>query len=170
MAKEDAESVISGLAVLDNRYLRLSRSELRDRVGLRNADRERLKAWNIPPCDVTEAELAEHNRAKKRARDTDRRRKAGVKPRSIYLSKSKSTLKPWEALDISKATYYRRGLHLETSARQLETRHQLPPIRQRQRETTARHTVNKHRGARTCLTWQWESHFLQQREQRKAQP
>jgi hypothetical protein len=165
-----SDSLISGLAVLDNRYLWLSRRELRDRVRLRNADRERLRAYYIPPYDMTDAQLEQHNRAKKRARNEERRRKAGAKPRSIYLTESKSRSRPWEALNISRAKFYRLGLHRETSPRQVQTRHQLPPTRRRPRETTARHTVNKHCGARTSLTWQWESQFLQEREQRKAQP
>ena len=81
---------------------------------LSNDARERLRAWRIPPWDKTDAELAEQSRARRNANRRAKRRAAGAKPRSIYLLKSKSHKKPWEALGISRATYYRQGYHRET--------------------------------------------------------
>ena len=46
------------------------------------------------------------------------------KARSIYRLKSKAHKKPWEALEMSRATYYRLGYHRETGVRKVLTRHQ----------------------------------------------
>lgn len=44
---------------------------------------------------------------KERSKKTTQRRKKGVQERSEYVSKSISQARPWEALGISRATYYR---------------------------------------------------------------
>src|SRR6516225_5592939 len=69
MAKAEAEFVIDDLAKLDPRRLRLIPAELRFRVHLHSADRERLRAWNIRPYDLTDAQLEQRRKDKKRARD-----------------------------------------------------------------------------------------------------
>ena len=99
-----------------------SREHLRERVWISIAEREIHRAKNIPPFDLKDDELAEYNRDKKRLRDQWRRRQTGAKPREVYLSESKSRTQPWESLGLTRATYYRRGLHRETSPRQLLTR------------------------------------------------
>jgi hypothetical protein len=116
MSKDEAEMIISDLANLARRYLWLGREELRQKVWIKQADRERLGAKNIPPYDLTydltDAQLGRHNRAKKLERKRLKRRKAGAKPRSIYLMISNSKLQPWKDLGISRRTWYRRGYHL----------------------------------------------------------
>jgi hypothetical protein len=107
LSEEQKEQHISD-ASLDGRYLWLDANELRERVWLRNADRERLKAWHIPPCDLTQSQVERQRKNKKRTRDRLRRAKAGAKSRSIYLRGSLSALKPWEREGISRRTWYRR--------------------------------------------------------------
>jgi hypothetical protein len=52
MAKEQAQLYLHDFCNLDLRRLWLSPAELREKVWLSNADRERLRAWNIPPFDA----------------------------------------------------------------------------------------------------------------------
>jgi hypothetical protein len=115
MAKETAEYLIGDLAILDPRYLRLSPAELRFRVHIHSEDRERLRAWNIPPYDLTDAQLEQRRKDKKRARDKARSKKT----RPNYLMDSISRKKPWEAEGVSRATWYRRRTKGETSLRQV---------------------------------------------------
>jgi hypothetical protein len=116
LTQEQSELYISD-ASLDARYLWLGADELRERVWLRNTDRERLKAWHIPPCDLSQAQVVRQRKNKKRTRDRLRRAKAGARSRSIYLRDSLSASKPWELEGISRRTWYRR--RRGTSPRQL---------------------------------------------------
>jgi hypothetical protein len=108
MKKDEAELIMSDCLVIDSRRIRPWPNELRDKIGLSTIDYERLKAWHVPPIDKTLEELAEYRKAKRSTRAESTRRKAGAKPRSIYLSNSQSRLKPWESQGISRATWYRR--------------------------------------------------------------
>jgi hypothetical protein len=72
-----------------------------------NEERERLKLWTILPYDMTRDELDAQRKAKKRARARERRQR---QPRAKYLAAhAVNRTKPWLALGISRATYYRRG-------------------------------------------------------------
>lgn len=108
MPKAEADLVIGDLAILDQRRLWLSQAELRQQVWLSNADRQRLKAWNIPPWDRTPAQLELQRKERKLARKRLARRKAGAISRSIYLVDSISSKEPWKAEGVSRATWYRR--------------------------------------------------------------
>jgi hypothetical protein len=56
----------------------------------------------------------------KRERKTAKRRSDGVVPRAEYLAAhSKSRTEPWKALNMSKAKYYRLGLHTAPEVRQV---------------------------------------------------
>ncbi len=57
---------------------------------------------------MTDKEIAEFRRAKDRDRQRRKRRKAGVKPRKVYLAGALSQSKPWEAEGISRRTWERR--------------------------------------------------------------
>jgi hypothetical protein len=75
------------------------------------AEHRRFELKNITPCDKTKEELAEHRKARKREREKLRRQRSGAKSRSAYLiqfANSINKTKPWEALGISKASYYRQ--------------------------------------------------------------
>jgi hypothetical protein len=115
MAKETAEYLIGDLAILDPRYLRLSPAELRVRVHIHSEDRERLMVWNIPPYDLTDAQLEQRRKDKKRVRDRARYKKT----RPNYLMDSISRKKPWEAEGVSRATWYRKRTKGETGPRRV---------------------------------------------------
>lgn len=88
---------------------------LGDHLELYDDDRERLQAWTIAAVDVDDEERKKINRRKNRKSHESRRRAAGIEPRAMWLARhAVSRTEPWKALNISKATYYRRGLHTET--------------------------------------------------------
>jgi len=101
---------------LDPRYLRpwQNKLELKEEIWLSNAEREQCRAWRILPCDMTDAELEQQRKDKKRARDRARYQKT----RPNYLMDSISRKKPWEAEGVSRATWYRKRTG-ETGARQV---------------------------------------------------
>jgi hypothetical protein len=96
----------------------MARPELENKVALGRrmmltaAERNHLRIGTIRPCDLTpiEFELArkEKRRARNRAIQAAKRRRAGALPREQYLVQCLSRTRPWEALGISRRTYYRR--------------------------------------------------------------
>ena len=85
----------------------------------------RLKLKTILPFDMTDKEIAEFRKAKKRARDRHRRKAEGRSQREVYLAGALSTLKPWEAEGISRATWFRRRKRRdETGVRQEQESHE----------------------------------------------
>ena len=107
-------------------YLRKpSASVLGEKLRLLNHEREALGIRTIKPVDLTDEQLAEQRKAKKRASDERRRRKAGKKPRETYLANALTRLKPWEAEGVSRRTWFRnrgtgqRSIKLTTSCRSL---------------------------------------------------
>jgi hypothetical protein len=93
-------------AVLANGYLPQP-AELGAMLKLTYAQISANRLWTIPPIDKTKAERAALKREAKRARDERRRRRKGMRTRDAYLAIVKIGA-PWLALDISRATYYRR--------------------------------------------------------------
>ena len=81
---------------------------LGEKLRLLNQEREALGIRTILPIDMTEEQLQEQRKAKKRVRDERRRRKAGRKTRETYLANSLTRLKPWEAEGISRRTWFRK--------------------------------------------------------------
>ena len=111
-------------------YLRYrSPEDLGQRFNVTNAERERLRLWLIAPVDVTQAELAEWRRIRRRESQRlyaqRKRREAGVRTRQAYLAASLSRQKPWEAggQRTSAAWYRRRKAETgaSTGARETET-------------------------------------------------
>ena len=93
--------------------------DLGRRLNVTNAERERLRLWTIAAVDMTEEQMGEQRKAKKRARDRRRRRAAGSEPRAQYLANSLSRKKPWEIEGISRRTWERRRhRHYVASPRQ----------------------------------------------------
>jgi len=83
---------------------KIKATTLGERLRVTNAEREHLRLWTIAPFDMTSKQLKEQRKAKDRARKAQLRQAAGGKPREQSLSRAK----PWAALGISRATYYRR--------------------------------------------------------------
>jgi hypothetical protein len=78
---------------------------------LTGAERRACKIKTIDAIDESKAERRAKavDKKRERNREADRRRRAaqGAKPQAH----SKARLKPWEALGMSKPTFYRKGLH-----------------------------------------------------------
>jgi hypothetical protein len=83
---------------------------LAQRLELYDEDRERLKAWSIAAVDVDDEQRKVINMRKHRERQERYRRKSGAQPREQYLASVKSP-QPWVALGMTRAKYYRLGLH-----------------------------------------------------------
>jgi hypothetical protein len=96
---------------------RVKATALGERLRVTSEERECLKLWTITPVDLTDKQLKEQRKAKKRAKDRRRRRDAGSKPRTEYEATSVNRAKPWLALGISRRTWYRRR---GTSPRQVK--------------------------------------------------
>ena len=89
--------------------------EIGKRLRVTREEWVRLKLKTILPFDMTDEEIAEFRKAKKRARDLRRRRAAGSKPHAGSLAR----LKPWKAESISHATWFRKqSKEHETNSRQ----------------------------------------------------
>jgi hypothetical protein len=76
---------------------------LAERLNLIDAERRPLRITTIGAVDKTKAERAADRKERRRQADQARRRAQGAKPRSESLARAK----PWLALNISRATWYR---------------------------------------------------------------
>jgi hypothetical protein len=104
------------------RYLRtVTPREIGQRLRVTREEWIRLKLKTVLPFDMTDEEITEFRKARKRNRDRNRRRKAGKKPREVYIANSLSKKKPWATEDISRRTWERR--------RRKPTVASLPPIK-----------------------------------------
>ena len=76
------------------------------------AERRRLKITTIGSYDVdrkSRKQLAKDRRRERdRLRAAEKRKAKGATPRTVYEARSISRTKPWEALNMSRPTYYRR--------------------------------------------------------------
>jgi hypothetical protein len=108
MSARDAADLIDQVNLTPEYLRKPSARLLGQRLNLLNREREALGIRTIRPVDMTDAQLQEQRKAKKRARDERRRRKVGSKPREAYLANSLSRSTPWEADGISRRTWERR--------------------------------------------------------------
>jgi hypothetical protein len=73
------------------------------------AEAKTLRLRTIAPIDMTKEERLQDSKLRRRARMRSRRRSEGRKPRAQWLADNNiSQTKPWEALGISRPTWYRR--------------------------------------------------------------
>jgi hypothetical protein len=79
------------------------------RVRLTDVDRTLLKITTIGAIDCNKAARAKRRKRKGAAAHQARRRKQGAVARSEYRVRSISNQKPWEALRVSRSTWYRNG-------------------------------------------------------------
>lgn len=128
MAEAEANELIQKIERTPPKLRYRTPADLGQRFNVTNAERERLRLWMIAPVDVTQAEIAEWRRIKRRKADRLRkerkRREAGVRSRQAYLASSLSRQKPWVAEGISRAAWYRRRkaeTGASTGARETET-------------------------------------------------
>jgi hypothetical protein len=79
------------------------------RLGLTDEVRTLLGITTIGAIDCSKAERAARRRMRNNQDKTARRREAGAISRAEYESSSVARAEPWEALGISRRTWYRRG-------------------------------------------------------------
>jgi hypothetical protein len=79
------------------------------KLGLTDAERRHLKITTIGAIDVPKAERAKRRKELDRKAKVEQRRAAGVRPRAEFLAKSLCNTKPWVALGMSRASWYRAG-------------------------------------------------------------
>jgi hypothetical protein len=101
MTVDEAERYIKHVWGLDIYERTETSAEIGRRLGLTNAERQALKLWPFKPIDATDDEIEAQRKARRQASKLARRRANGVKPRA-------PSKKPWTAMGISKATYYRQ--------------------------------------------------------------
>jgi len=77
------------------------------------AERTALGLHTIGACDISKKErqqlAKELKRERDRTRDEQKRKSAGAKSRESYEADSLSASKPWEAMNMSRRTWYRKG-------------------------------------------------------------
>jgi hypothetical protein len=78
------------------------------RLRLSSADRRALGLKTIGAFDQMTAQRALRRKIQRRAREHVRRRQRGAQPRADYEASSITRGRPWEALGISRRTWYRR--------------------------------------------------------------
>ena len=81
-----------------------SAQELGDLLRLTTEERERLQVTRIRPAGMTPRKFAAYQRAREAEKAKARRIAKGARPHE----QSKAQLQPWEALEMSRATYFRR--------------------------------------------------------------
>ena len=87
--------------------LRWSATTLGRRINLLFEDRERLRLTTIAPVDMTREEIAELRKQRKREKAEASRRAGGAIPLARIRAQAVSNTKPWEAMNISRRTWYR---------------------------------------------------------------
>jgi hypothetical protein len=97
-----------------DRPIRWKADTLAKVLNLTEAERKRLHIRTIGAIDCTKDERKQARKLYQRQRKRAERRAKGAKPRTEYEAKSKNRTKPWIALGISRATWYRKSR--ETSA------------------------------------------------------
>jgi hypothetical protein len=108
LPKPEEKALIARILAMPKRARRPTGRALGKRLNLSNAERERFRLWTIAPADMTDVQMAEQRRAKERLRQRRRRRKLGTQRRAEWLAARLTKQKPWEAIGISRPTWYRR--------------------------------------------------------------
>jgi hypothetical protein len=82
--------------------------KLAARLNLTAAERRRLRITTIGAVDMDKTERQAARRERKRKAEAARRRALGKRPRQEYEANSISRARPWTAIGMSRATWYRR--------------------------------------------------------------
>jgi hypothetical protein len=89
--------------------LRWRADTLANLLHLTEAERQRLSITTIGACDLNKAGRLSRRRLRARLRKEERRRAAGAKSRADYEANSVNRTRPWEVLQMSRASWYRSG-------------------------------------------------------------
>jgi hypothetical protein len=116
--------------------------KLGERLGVTNGQRERLRLWTIAPCDMISNEMLWWRKIKKRERMRRLRQTRGQQSRAKYLAKhTTSKERPWIALGISRASWYRLR---ETSPCQVKlTKAEHQPVSPHNRQVSKKESADK---------------------------
>ena len=104
-----AAEVTSVITTVTTNPIRWRADKLAARLNLTEAERRLLRITTIGAVDMSKQERKQARRLRQRQRDRARRRRHGAKPRAEYEATSISKAKPWEALGISRRSWYRAG-------------------------------------------------------------
>ncbi|MCW2200440.1 hypothetical protein M2227_002530 [Bradyrhizobium elkanii] len=106
MPSDEAEALIARVL---RKPLRWRADTMAKRLNLMAAERQRLGITTIGAVDVDKAERLAKRKERAKLRQQQRRRDAGATTRADYEAQSLSRTKPWEALGMSRRTWYRLG-------------------------------------------------------------
>lgn len=95
--------------------IRWRADKLAARLGLKEADRARLRITTVGAIDVTKAEREAARKDRKCQAKRVQRRAKGIIPRQEYEQRATSRAKPWVAERISRRTWYRRQQQAHSS-------------------------------------------------------
>ena len=102
---------------------KIKKGDLGERLNLTFLERQALGIRTIAPADLTPEEFTERRKElrglKRRERRARARRKAGAPSRAVYRATSLSHLKPWEKLNMSRPTWYRKRARVRLPVRQV---------------------------------------------------
>jgi hypothetical protein len=147
MESDEAEALIEDINRIPINERWRNPRQLGDRLRLTHAERERLKIKTILPHDLTDDELKERRKAKAKARMQKLRQKRGSRSRAEYLAANTATRnKPWLALGISRASWYR---HRETSPCSINlTKAEHAPVSEKSETPKKKLAISQHRGSK----------------------
>jgi hypothetical protein len=91
------------------RARRWTASQLGWQVKLTLVERKTLRIRTIRVAGATTEQMAEDRKKAAKEREEQKRRAAGKPVRSEWEANSKTRTKPWEAVGMSRATWYRKG-------------------------------------------------------------
>jgi hypothetical protein len=89
--------------------LRWRADNLAARLNLTEAERQRLRIRTIGAIDLTKEQRKARRREQDRLRRRRKLRARGAQPRGEYEANSLTRRKPWERLEMSRASWYRAG-------------------------------------------------------------
>ena len=161
MPPNEAETLVASIVTTPLNMRRPPPDLLGKVLNVTNAQREVLRLWTIAPIDMTDEQLAEHRKAKRRNWKRAARLRVGRKTRQEYLAcNTISRDRPWLALGISRRTWYRRQRGTGTSVGPINsislsqtcaTPNNKPRVSKRVAEYCSAQTPRKHRNTKQAL-------------------
>jgi hypothetical protein len=110
MGKDEARGLLDEINQMPMWQRKPKARALGERLNVIYSDRERLRLRTILPCDVSDAGMVLIRKKKRREREKKRRELKGAKSRATSITKTK----PWLALGISRASWYRQQRETNT--------------------------------------------------------
>ena len=116
MDSAEAFQVISQIGRIPRHERWRTARKLGELLNVPHQEREAFKLWQFRPCDMTDKQMKELKKAKKRTGMQRLRRRSGTKSREAYLAdNSLARRKPWQTEGISRATWFRNHIKIESN-------------------------------------------------------